>query len=1012
MAIQLLIFSDIHLDERNQNIVLEKIEALANIVATQDITVEKLIVIVAGDFTYSAQREQFDNIRAAFALFDELVRKKSKKIEIEYAFVPGNHDVNMLKNRDVDEIIIDNISNKRNIEQRECKVLSERLECYNEFLKSLGIYNETDNYIYEDKLIRCENNFYIKLDLYNSSFLAKFNQEKGKLFIPLNAVRKNEKLDDYLTIAIIHHPLSWFEEKCRQKLQNYIEESSNIFISGHEHAVDLYNKKKINSSVFHVEAPAFHENEEGFVASVVSIYIENRKNNEVLLKVYTYEYEGDKYVKIDDKDCIEEISIGFSRGDYALNKEFENGLRYFSAPLLKSSNDSFKIDDVFVYPVLEEKFANRRDGVDKYIDSSDLLSLSKENFHCFIYGDSCSGKTTLAKKLFLDFFGNGLCPVYFDAQTIDCSQGAFTRNVNKLFKEQYIKRPVDEYFAVDADKRIIIFDNYDSNVNGRIELLEQLVATGCKLVVFGVESEYFERQTRPELYGKLENCFRAYSIQELGHKKRYDLIQKWVKYTDSTHRDEVSFDNYVVETEQTMNQALGKSIIPRYPLYITMFLQVIVNDSKSISEDIATYGSLYDVVIRKQLALIADKNYPLQFYITYLSELAYYMHSNSLTKLKQSQYMVFAAQYDEIYATHYKDVDILNKLLHIGIVRARINHDDEKEILFSYSYYFYYFVASYLSKNIECDEVKQVIHDLCLGFDDDSRANIWVFLTHLSSNSYIIDVLSAYADSLLSNYPENRLMQDIAFAQELQVLKPDYYIMQDEHRLLAEHRLSNRDKRDREKSDASTCNEVSRNLAQVKRTIEIMGYLIRNFAGSLKKNDKNRLLEVTYKLAFRSIGYMVVLFKDNLKGFMDVFYSVNKSQHSLPSFRELIEKIAFHIYNVMQYYAFGVLLSVSFAVSHKQLKTSYNLVITSMNENNAALILHELITLITDKRLKDFHTRESITKLCKHPFCKDIVMKIVCWFCYMYSVSRDDKQRLCSAFNLKSKFLLAQRPKM
>ena len=114
----------------------------------------------------------------------------------------------------------------------------------------------------------------------------------------------------------------------------------------------------------------------------------------------------------------------------------------------------------------------------------------------------------------------------------------------------------------------------------------------------------------------------------------------------------------------------------------------------------------------------------------------------------------------------------------------------------------------------------------------------------------------------------------------------------------------------------------------------------------------------------------------------------------------------------MQYYAFGVLLSVSFAVSHKQLKTSYNLVITSMNENNAALILHELITLITDKRLNDFHTRESITKLCKHPFCKDIVMKIVCWFCYMYSVSRDDKQRLCSAFNLKSKFLLAQRPKM
>ncbi|MBQ9095224.1 MAG: metallophosphoesterase, partial [Akkermansia sp.] len=261
MAIQLLIFSDIHLDERNQNIVLEKIEALANIVATQDITVEKLIVIVAGDFTYSAQREQFDNIRAAFALFDELVRKKSKKIEIEYAFVPGNHDVNMLKNRDADEIIIDNISNKRNIEQREYKVLSERLECYNEFLKSLGIYNETDNYIYEDKLIRCENNFYIKLDLYNSSFLAKFNQEKGKLFIPLNAVRKNEKLDDYLTIAIIHHPLSWFEEKCRQELQNYIEESSNIFISGHEHAVDLYNKKKITSSVFHVEAPAFHENE-------------------------------------------------------------------------------------------------------------------------------------------------------------------------------------------------------------------------------------------------------------------------------------------------------------------------------------------------------------------------------------------------------------------------------------------------------------------------------------------------------------------------------------------------------------------------------------------------------------------------------------------------------------------------------------------------------------------------------------------------------------------------------
>ena len=70
---------------------------------------------------------------------------------------------------------------------------------------------------------------------------------------------------------------------------------------------------------------------------------------------------------------------------------------------------------------------------------------------------------------------------------------------------------------------------------------------------------------------------------------------------------------------------------------------------------------------------------------------------------------------------------------------------------FKYRYAYHYFVAKYLSDNLNSPQIKEKTKDLCTRLNDDESANIVLFLTHHTQDTFITDELAIETESTISH---------------------------------------------------------------------------------------------------------------------------------------------------------------------------------------------------------------------------------------------------------------------
>ena len=227
----------------------------------------------------------------------------------------------------------------------------------------------------------------------------------------------------------------------------------------------------------------------------------------------------------------------------------------------------------------------------------------------------------------------------------------------------------------------------------------------------------------------------------------------------------------------------------------------------------------------------------------YLSELAYILFSGRVLSLDYSQLNVWHMEYCQKYKLLIDQKRILDYLCAVEILQ-----ESQVGVSFRYPYMYYYFVARYFRDHITEDEIRKHIQHLSERLHHTESANIIIFLCYLSKDPFILSMLLDASKKLFTSYHECDLIHD---TKSISNSIPDLPRIVLEEKDIEENRkkiLLEQDEIDGNQDDSpetkigeEKADKDLQEILQVNvafKTIQILGQLLRNFPGSLKRGSK------------------------------------------------------------------------------------------------------------------------------------------------------------------------------
>lgn len=516
-----------------------------------------------------------------------------------------------------------------------------------------------------------------------------------------------------------------------------------------------------------------------------------------------------------------------------------------------SQKESVFLDDIFI-PVELDKFDFLLEN-EMIISSEDLLSNILEYNYICIAGDNQSGKTTLCKKLYSELRDCNFIPVYVSDKKNNFV-GKINNYVIKSLQEQYQDINIEN---IDEERIVPIIDDFylSSKKSKHIKDISDMYSR-CVIVVDDIYGLNIEGDT-------LTSSFTSYMIKQLRSVLRYKLIKKWLSLTDkNVDPNYKEIDKHTALIDATFGKTIGKGIMPAYPFFVLSTIMTNETFSMSLNQEITSQGYCYQAFIYYYLRRHNVKNDEIDIYINYLTELAFHIYNIKKEELNLTDFANFMESYSENY-----NLPIETEILLVNL-REIVFKDSLGNFTFRYPYFYYFFVAKYISEHMNDSEVIEKIDNILHNLHVDENAYIAVFLTHHSRNSPIISKIEEIALSLFDKYKEATLTKDeMHFFDEhehkiIEQVLPPANINHDAERT---ERLNNRDELEQISEDSDSVeqsddiNPLEMELRRAIKTVEVIGCIIRNRAGSLKKPELERLLKYGMNVHLRILSNLFEL---------------------------------------------------------------------------------------------------------------------------------------------------------
>lgn len=310
--------------------------------------------------------------------------------------------------------------------------------------------------------------------------------------------------------------------------------------------------------------------------------------------------------------------------------------------------------------------------------------------------------------------------------------------------------------------------------------------------------------------------------------------------------------------------------MPAYPFFLLTLLSNYETLNNRINEDIASQGYYYQALIILFLTKEKVTNDKLDSYLNYLTELAYTIFHNNAA-LSQEQFNDFFVQYEKDFNMTDSRETMITKLKRSGIIKVTSlgNYD------FDYPYLYYFFVGKYFSEH--CDQrfnknntaIKE-INNIFDNLHKNENAYIMIFLVHHSKDQNLILDISKRADEMFKEFrPATLDKEELEFFRpniiKQQIGKKKHNVAEERKKqLMIQDELEETEPLRDDSLDDDDDYGLSAQLRRSIKTVEVMGCIMRNRAGS-SRTMLEELFEKGSNVHLRIISSFFVLVKHLIK---------------------------------------------------------------------------------------------------------------------------------------------------
>jgi hypothetical protein len=1006
MKIGIIHFSDIHFVEKiDENSILKKKEKIISQIKNKLLPFDKLFLVISGDIAYSGKKIEYEiSINFFNEIINELETYTNKTILL--IGIPGNHDCNFSIDQTTRELILDGLesNNYSKLNNDIIDICTKPQDEYFEFQKNNFFKNGT--ILFNNKLLNIVeyrfDNVNIIFNCFNTSWLSKLKEQAGKLSFPLNYF--NEEVFDNnatLKVNIIHHPINWQNDYSHRDLRKFLNINGDITLSGHEHQADVNKMIDIanNENIF-IESAALQDNNNKSKSNfnLITIDLDEKK---IICNNFKYSDGNYEFSEILNNDSFLKERNENGKG-IPLNNNFNKSLEILSGQFLhKRAIEHIYLDDVFISPFL--RTVDEKTEKTKLINFNKVLNNKNDNFRAILIGDETSGKTTLLKKIFKSYHDKGFIPIFLNGNNIEKTgiDYIFNNLIKDNFEKQYNKSAFKTYDSLDKTKLVIIIDDFHKcklKEKFRNIFADEIHNNFNKVIYSSVSSLYFNSISQDNPFF---NEYVNYTIVELSYELRYNLIVKW----NSLGENELIGNDLLRKNESYDKQVkdfLGKNFLPQFPFVILSALQSI--DTGNSSEQ--GFSFYYKYLIEEALKNGITNAENLQFYNYFLADYCYFLFDEKIKNISKDGFETYYRN----YAKHMKVTISFNES-YSQLLEAKIIKENNDFVYISYNYIYYYYVANYISNKIDEPKIKELIIKLIERLYVEEFSGIIVFISQLNSNPFILDKLEEFTNKYFDEFSPAKLSDDISDIDNL-IKNIPKLILEDkgieERRKIEIKKRDEAEKREKKADEEYLSKEfdIDEDLTSISllnkfiraiKTFEIFGQVIKKNWGAFDGPKKQLYVSTTFNLSMRILSGYFSYIKSNEKHLVEYIYYVadkreitNKSE---------IEKLAKGmIFQMSTMTSFGLIKRVSNAISHKQLKETFNDVV-NVNPTNSnklirlAIMMDHFGVLPTDEIS---HLLNKDKGFNKYFIPKILLRNFVHQYLHMYPIPYDERNRICN----------------
>ena len=693
-----------------------------------------------------------------------------------------------------------------------------------------------------------------------------------------------------------------------------------------------------------------------------------------------------------------------------ISEQFQNFIQ--DTELLTKTHpekEELLLDDIFIYP----KLVKYDDFIEyERIEDSEKLIKDFDNYSkILIAGEDQSGKTALCKKFYTELRQKNFVPIYLGDQEKKF-QGRIENRISKAFKEQY--KEIIDLREIEKERIVLLIDDFHF-AQDKEKFLDALKLYPYQIITV---DDIFELNFRDET---LANSYERFKIQEYTPSQRYALIKKWVQLVNFDHTitdDNIIYQNIDHITE-VVNSALGKimgrGIMPAYPFFILMVINAHQISARPLDQEITSQGYCYQALIYIYLRKQGVKNDEIDTYVNFLTELSFYLYQKQKKELSCNDFDDFIRYYKNTFNLSIAENILLSNLQKTNI----FSRDSFNNYSFNYSYLYLFFVAKYFADHL--DDNKDKIVEIMNNLHNNDNAYISSFISHHSKNTFILDQIITTASSLFEKYiPLTFTSHELDFFDKeidniLEAFLPQRSTTPEKERdkdLKIKDNLEDMNERKEENIEENTdLNELVLELRRSVRTVEVMGTIIKNRAGSLENDKLESVFESGMKVHLRLLQSFIDLIRNKKKqqGIID-FISRKidikmKDRKNEPN-QEMLERWSKQIFWNMNFgVLYGFINKTIRSLGSNQLLQIVERVSQKENTPAAFLIMHGILMWYSKNlQLDDIINRiesDDFSKIAKRIMKHQIVNH-----CRLHRIGYQERDKIQNQLNIPTRHLL------